>query len=99
MGSRPLFCIGPITPRYTFAMSQLNIHLTEEFERRLSRLMRVRQIKTKSEAVRIAVAETLERSLGSGTPATDFRSWIGLARQAPQNPPPRFRSDDDLWGD
>ncbi len=85
--------------RYTHAMSQLNIHLTQEFEHRLSRLMRVRQIKTKSEAVRIAVEETLERSLESGTPATDFHSWIGLACKAPLNPQPRFRSDDDLWGD
>ena len=80
-------------------MSQLNIHLTQEFEHRLSRLMRVRQIRSKSEAVRIAVEETLERSLESATPATDFHSWIGLACQEPMNPQPRFRSDDELWGD
>jgi hypothetical protein len=29
---------------------------------------------------------------------TDFRSWIGLGNAAPQNPNPRFNSDDDLWG-
>lgn len=86
-------------PRYNHTMSQLNIHLTQEFEHRLSRLMRVRQIKTKSEAVRIAVEETLERSLERGAPATDFHSWIGLGCKAPLNPLPRFRSDDDLWGD
>ena len=30
-------------------------------------------------------------------PAPDFRQWIGQAKQAPENPNPRFRSDDDLW--
>jgi hypothetical protein len=78
-------------------MSQLNIQLTPDFERRLTRLMRVRGLKTKSEAVRVAVQETLERSLTEAKPRTDFRTWIGLGRRAPLNPNPRFRSDDDLW--
>jgi hypothetical protein len=30
-------------------------------------------------------------------PTSDFRNWIGLATQSPQNPTPRFRSDSDLW--
>jgi hypothetical protein len=28
---------------------------------------------------------------------TDFRSWIGLGKRAPENPRPRFSSHRDLW--
>jgi len=77
-------------------MSQLNIHMTEEFERRLSQLMRMRGVKTKSEAVRLAVAEAVQRELDKGETA-DFRSWLGAALEAPLNPAPRFRNHDDLW--
>jgi hypothetical protein len=28
---------------------------------------------------------------------TDFRAWLGLGTRIPQNPSPRFKSDDDLW--
>ena len=42
-------------------MSQINVHLTAEFEQALAELMRLRQIKTKSDAIRAAVQEALER--------------------------------------
>lgn len=77
-------------------MSQLNIHLTPDFEKKLSEYMRIRGIRTKSDAVRLAVQEAVEREQHlRKTP--DFSRWIGLGRQAAENPNPRFRSDDDLW--
>jgi len=77
-------------------MAQLNVNLNTEFERDLSRLMRVRGIRTKSEAVRIAVHEAAERAGGRG-PEKGFSSWIGLGKRQLENPTPSFRSDDDLW--
>jgi Arc/MetJ-type ribon-helix-helix transcriptional regulator len=77
-------------------MSQVNVHPTSEFERALRELMRLRKIKTKSEAIRAAVQEAADRERRrQATP--DFSRWVGLGAKAPQNPAPRFRSDDDLW--
>jgi Arc/MetJ family transcription regulator len=78
------------------SMSQINIHLTTELEQALAEYMRLRRIKTKSDAVRLAVLEGLERERRSRE-APDFSRWLGLATGAPENPRPRFRSDDDLW--
>ena len=77
-------------------MSQLNINLTREFETALERLMRARGIKTKAEAVRLAVREALERTHTER--GADFTSWIGLGKAVPENQARRFHSDDDLWG-
>jgi Arc/MetJ-type ribon-helix-helix transcriptional regulator len=77
-------------------MAQLNVHVTPEFEEALARLVRLRKLRSKSEAVRVAVHETLERETRR-VDAPDFRSWIGAALKAPLNPNPRFQSDDDLW--
>ena len=77
-------------------MSQLNLHLTPEFERTLRRLMRKRGLTNKSEAIRIAVREALERS-ERGARVADFRSLLGSALVAPVNRHPRFASEDDLW--
>ncbi len=79
-------------------MSQLNINLSPEFEDSLIRYMRIRGIRSKSEAIRVAVKEGLERSL-AGRPQVDFSSWLGLARGDGENPAPQFSSDDDLWGE
>ncbi len=77
-------------------MPQLNVHLTPEFQRSLAEYMRLRDLKTKSEAVRQAVLEALEVQISRRRTA-DFGSWLGLGNRAPQNPEPRFRRDDDLW--
>jgi hypothetical protein len=77
-------------------MAQLNINMTASFERALARLMRVRGIKTKSDAVRLAVEEALAATARQAT-TTDFTTWIGLGRRAPLNPTPRFRDRDALW--
>lgn len=76
-------------------MQQLNIRLSAASEAELRELMRRRGLRSKSEAIRLAVAEALART--ADAPAPDFRSWIGLARRLPLNPSPRFASDDDLW--
>jgi hypothetical protein len=78
-------------------MGQLNINLTPAFEETLLRYMQVRGIRSKSEAVRIAIQEGLERSVAD-QPKVDFGSWLGSALGAGENPAPRFNSDDDLWG-
>ena len=78
-------------------MPQLNLHLTPELEEALDELMRLRQIRTKGEAIQLAILETAERECRRRAPA-DFSSWLGLGRRAPENPNPVFRSDADLWG-
>ena len=77
-------------------MSQLNIHMTPAFEKKLLRLMKVRHITTKAEAIRIAVNEALEHSILNVKPI-DFVELIGIGNDAPTNSNPRFKSDDDLW--
>lgn len=78
-------------------MPQINIHLTPEFEQALAEYMKIRHIKTKSDAVRQAVLEAVERERRRrNTP--DFSRWLGMATRVPENPSPKFRSDEDLWG-
>ncbi|OHB75480.1 MAG: hypothetical protein A2Z34_08995 [Planctomycetes bacterium RBG_16_59_8] len=77
-------------------MGQINMHVTPWFEKMLARFMRVRKIATKSEAIRIAVKEGVERSVGKGG-TVEFHSLRGYANRFSVNPRPRFRNDDDLW--
>jgi hypothetical protein len=76
-------------------MRQLNLNVTEEFERDLRRYMRQKGITKQSEAIRQAVREAVAKA--SAASHSDFRSWLGLGLKAPLNPKPRFRSEDDLW--
>jgi hypothetical protein len=78
-------------------MAQLNIHLQPAFEEDLAKFMRLRGIATKSEAVRLAIREGVERLIRARRKDTSFRDWIGLGTKAPTNPRPRFETDDDLW--
>ncbi len=48
------------------------------------------------DTIRAAVQESLERERRRRE-VPDFSQWVGLATKAPENPTPRFRSDDDLW--
>jgi Arc/MetJ-type ribon-helix-helix transcriptional regulator len=75
-------------------MAQLNLNVTAEFDAALKSLMRSRGIRSKSEAIRIAVQETAQKCTGE---RRSFSSWLGMANQAPVNPRPRFSGDDDLW--
>ena len=77
-------------------MAQLNIHLTPRFEKALRTLMRRRGLKTKSEAVRLAVEEAVERT-ACDVAVCDFREWVGRGKQTAENPKPRFDGHDQLW--
>ena len=77
-------------------MPQLNLNMTPRFEASLKRFMKLRGLRSKSEAIRLAVEESLERSLKS-TPTTDFSTWLGIASGAGEDANPRFRTDDELW--
>jgi len=76
-------------------MSQLNIHVTPAFARALKRLMRTRGIKNKSEAIRLAVDEALQRS--ARNPPVDWKEQIGIANKFPDTPRDQWLSEDELW--
>jgi hypothetical protein len=76
-------------------MSQLNIHMTARFERALSRFMKARGIKTKSEAVRTAVEEALQRT--APHPPVNWKDMIGIANEYPAKPKDQWLTEDDLW--
>ena len=76
-------------------MRQLNLNVTPEFERDLRRFMREKGIAKKSDAIRLALHDAVEKA-GSAS-RSDFRSWLGLGLKAPLNPKPRFRGEDELW--
>ena len=77
-------------------MAQLNINVTPQFERDLVRFMRLRGLRTKSEAIRLAIREGVERVLGQER-EVDFAGWIGVAEGKLRGHRPRFKDDDDLW--
>lgn len=76
-------------------MRQLNLNVTPEFESDLRRFMKVKGIRQKSEAVRLAVREAARRE--AAPQDYDYRGWLGMGLKAPLNPKPRFRGEDDLW--
>jgi hypothetical protein len=78
------------------AMSQLNIHVSSAFEQKLKRYMRVRGIKTKSDAVHAAVDEALR--LAQKSPTVNLRDLVGAAKQLPLRPRKKWLNEDDLWG-
>jgi hypothetical protein len=75
-------------------MPQINLHVTDRFEKDLRRFMRARGIPTKSAAIRTAVHEGCERS--TSRKDADFRAWVGLGNRGPAKRR-RFASHDDLW--
>jgi hypothetical protein len=62
-------------------MAQINLHTTPEFEENLAKLMRERGIRSKSEAIRIAVREAAN---DSEPPRPIERDWsvVGWAKRA-----------------
>lgn len=78
------------------SVAQVNLHTTPAFEAALAKLMELRGLRTRSEAIRVAVEEAAERAEHACRRA-DFASWLGASLVGPENPEPRFHSDDDLW--
>jgi hypothetical protein len=76
-------------------MSQLNIHMSAAFEKKLKSYMRVRGIKTKSDAVRTAIDEALQ--LAQKTPTVRLQDLYGAAKNLPQRPRRKWLTEDDLW--
>jgi metal-responsive CopG/Arc/MetJ family transcriptional regulator len=79
-------------------MRQMNLQITPAFDEELTRYMRLRKLPSRSEAVRTAVHEALQASLGS-TPTGAFAGLVGFAATGKEHPARRFRDDDDLWGE
>lgn len=77
-------------------MSQININVTPEFARDLSRYMKRKGIRQKTEAIRKAVCEAAEKVNASGKEG-EFRNLLGIGLKAPLNPYPRFKTEDELW--
>ena len=77
-------------------MPQLKIQMTPEFQKILDSFMKERGLTSESEAVGLALREALEKGPQKAR-VVDFRDWIGTGCKVPENPAPRFRSDDDLW--
>ena len=78
-------------------MSQLNVNLDQATEENLRQLMRLRAIRTKSDAVRVALAEAVERAT-LGRTTVKYAEWLRLGTRVPLNPSARFAGHDDLWG-
>lgn len=76
-------------------MKQLNLNVTPEFERDLKLFMKQNGIKSKSDAIRMALRELAERERAKAD--FDFNSLLGIGLKAPLNPNPRFKTEDDLW--
>ena len=77
-------------------MPQFNMNIAPAFEMILKEFVRVRKLKSRAEAIRLAIKEGLDRAQGAHK-VTDFHSWIGLGNETPTNGQPRFRSEDELW--
>jgi metal-responsive CopG/Arc/MetJ family transcriptional regulator len=78
-------------------MSQLNIHVTEEFEQKLARFMELRGIATKSDAVRLAIKEAVANA--EKRPQMSWDEFRDIANHFPQTPPEQWITEDELWGD
>jgi hypothetical protein len=75
---------------HKLGMKQFNLNLDPEFELKLARYMRAKNIAHKSQAIKLAVSEALEL-----TSKADLRALLGAALNAPLNSEPL--SEDDLW--
>ena len=75
-------------------MSQINLHVTREFELHLKRVMKERGFATKSEAIRAAVKELAEKS--SEQWPFDPARWQGALKGLPIQPGVRGKSSHDL---
>lgn len=78
-------------------MPDLHIPLTPELEATLSEYMRLRQLSSRAEAVRLALLEAVGEQVK--VPKADLSLLYGLGLKGSENLTPKFLSDDDLWED
>ncbi len=76
-------------------MPQINLNVTPQFREDLERLIRLRGLSSRSQAIRIAVREAVERVL-TATPGGGVASLRGIGLAGARRTR-RFRDDDDLW--
>ena len=77
------------------AVPQLNINISDDFQQDLEAFMQARGIKTKSEAVKLAIKEAA--NLARRQQSSDYQSWLGSGLKAELNEPLRLQTEDDLW--
>lgn len=78
-------------------MSQLNMHVSPDFEKNLKFYMKKTGVGSKAEAIRQAVRVALETLKKEGE-RPDLDSLLGVGLKHPLNKSPKFKSHDDLWG-
>jgi len=76
-------------------LPQLNINISDDFQKDLEAFMQARGIKTKSEAIKLAIKEAA--NLARRQQTTDYQSWLGSGLKADLNETRRFNTEDDLW--
>ena len=90
--------ITPISDIEDGSMKQLNIQLDDRLAGGIEILIKHRGLRGKSEAVRVAVQEAVERLLNSASPAAALRNSLGCALAVGKvRAKRRFKSEDDLW--
>lgn len=77
-------------------MKQINLHVTPSFLKELTTVMKMKGIKTKSEAIRVAVHHLVEQLTSSRT-QTSFRGWLGMGLKSPLSLNRQFKDEDALW--
>jgi metal-responsive CopG/Arc/MetJ family transcriptional regulator len=80
-------------------MSQINLQVTNDFIKSLKFYMRKRGIKTKSQAIRQAIQDAVERiskaEEDDGTVGLEDLLGIGVGNNL--NHSPHFKNDSELW--
>lgn len=76
-------------------MSQININITREFAKDLEELMKFAGIKSKSDAIRLAVHDMLNK-VKSKRKSKNFRSLLGMGLKAPVRTK-GLLDEDSLW--
>jgi hypothetical protein len=77
-------------------MSQLNMHVSPQFEKNLKSYMKKTGLGSKAEAIRQALQVALS-AIEAESCRPDLGSLLGIGLKHPVNKKPRFKSDDDLW--
>lgn len=77
-------------------MSQLNMHVSPDFEKNLKFYMKKTGLGSKAEAIRRAVQVALEL-VKKESQRPDLSSLLGIGLKHSPNKSPKFKSHDDLW--